>query len=103
MISLKTLHHSPKLAELKVSYKRRNRAQPDTSNVITSPETAAEYLRKIWDRDRIELVEDFYVVCLNGAHEAIGWVLASPSCPTRVQIGRDSRWRYGNPFVAARS
>ena len=77
MITLKTLDRTPSLAELKVSY-RRGRAK-DTSQTampffVATPVCCHQYLRKVWDADTIELREDFVVLCLNGAHEILGWV-----------------------------
>ncbi|MDZ4686576.1 MAG: JAB domain-containing protein [Planctomycetaceae bacterium] len=80
MITLNTFDRSPRLAELKVSYKRqraRNPKPPGVPPVITSARTAEEYLRSVWNRDTLELVEDFFVVCLNTAHEPLGWVRVS--------------------------
>lgn len=80
MIALKTFHRSPQLAELKVSYKRRKAADDKQLRmpwIMTSSQTAEEYLRSVWDASKLELVEDFYVVCLNSAHEALGWVRVS--------------------------
>jgi len=37
----------------------------------------AEYLRAIWNQDTLELTEDFVVLCLNTAHQVIGWVKVS--------------------------
>ncbi len=33
-----------------------------------------EYLRAIWNPDTLELIEEVLLVCLNGNHQAIGWV-----------------------------
>ncbi len=77
MITLKTLERTPGLAELKVSYKRN---RPKTDNqvrmpfFVASPICCEKYLRSVWDKDTIELREEFLVVCLNGAHEVLGWV-----------------------------
>ena len=77
MIVLKTFERSARLAELKVSYKRRQKAEPGQVRmpwVCSTPQTAEEYLRSVWDKDRIEYAEDFVVLCLNNAIEPIGWV-----------------------------
>lgn len=80
MILLNTFERSPHLAELKVSYKRqpaRNPKPADRPPVITSAISAEVYLRSVWNRDTLELKEDFLVVCLNTAHEPLGWVRVS--------------------------
>lgn len=73
-------NRSPRLAELKVSYRRRTTArgnQPPAPSIVNSAKAAERYLRSVWDADKLELVEEFYVLCLNGAHEVIGWVCVS--------------------------
>ncbi len=80
MITLKSFERSPNLAELRVSYKRRRKVEAGQLTmpwVIASATTAEAYLRSVWDRDTLELVEEFLVVCLNGAHEVLGWVKVS--------------------------
>jgi DNA repair protein RadC len=77
MIELKTFERSARLAELKVSYKRRQKAEPGQVRmpwVCSTPKTVEEYLRSVWDMDRIEYAEDFVVLCLNNAIEPLGWV-----------------------------
>ena len=104
MIALKTFHRSPQLAELKVSYKRRKAAdgrQLRMPWLVTSSQTAEEYLRAIWDANRLELVEDFYVVCLNSAYEALGWVRVSSGGFDRTTV--DGRLIFGIALQAASS
>lgn len=77
MIELKAFERSPHLAELKVAYRRgrrENNRQTKFPWALTSPTTAERYLRSIWNKDTIEFVEDFVVVCLNTAREVLGWV-----------------------------
>jgi DNA repair protein RadC len=77
MISLKTFDRTPSLAELKVSY-RRGRPRTDERGRmpfrVASPVSCEQYLRSLWDEDTIELREEFVLLCLNGAHEVLGWV-----------------------------
>ena len=77
MISLKSFERTPSLAELKVSY-RRGRCKTDKQERVpfrvSSPVSCEKYLRSVWDHDTIELREEFVLVCLNGAHEVLGWV-----------------------------
>lgn len=104
MIALKTFHRSPQLAELKVSYKRRKTAdgrQLRMPWIVTNSQSAEEYLRTIWDASKLELVEDFYVVCLNTAHEALGWVRVSSGGFDRTTV--DGRLIFGIALQAASS
>ena len=69
------LERCPMLAELEVSYKsKRSREQRIP---IRSSQDVDRFLRTIWNEKTLELVEEFYVICLNGSHEAIGWVRVS--------------------------
>jgi len=80
MIVLKNFERSARLAELKVSYKRRMRGEPGQIAMpwaSLTPQTAAEYLRGVWDDDRFDYVEDFVVVCLSTVLEPLGWVRVS--------------------------
>lgn len=77
MIMLKTFERSPNLAEMKVSYRRSRR--PDSKQltmpfVVSTPVAAVEYLRSVWDKETLELREEFLVVLVNSANEVIGWV-----------------------------
>lgn len=77
MITLKTFERTPNLAELKVSY-RRGRPRDDRQTkmpwVLNRPVRCDEYLRTLWDKDTIELREEFVMVCLNASLEVLGWV-----------------------------
>jgi DNA repair protein RadC len=77
MITLKTFERTPALAELKVTY-RRGRPRDDRQEkmpwVVCTPVACEKYLRTIWDKDTIDLREEFVVVCLNGSNEVLGWV-----------------------------
>jgi DNA repair protein RadC len=77
MITLKTFERTPSLAELKVSYRRgrpRDGKQERMPFFVASPISCEKYLRTVWDDDTIELREEFVLLCLNGAHEVLGWV-----------------------------
>ncbi len=77
MIMLKTFERSPNFAEMKVSYRRgkgRDTKQLAMPFVVSNPISCEEYLRTIWDKDTLELREEFIVLCLNTANEALGWV-----------------------------
>lgn len=77
MITLKTFERTPSLAELKVS-DRRGRPKTDkpvrVPVLVSSPVSCEQYLRSVWDDDTMELREEFVLLCLNGAHEVLGWV-----------------------------
>jgi DNA repair protein RadC len=66
----------PKLGELKVSYRRSvsraKSAEPRPS--LRTPELCSDYLRKIWDRDTLELREEVVLICLDSSLGANGWV-----------------------------
>ncbi len=77
MITLKTFERTPSLAELKVSYQRgrpKDGKQERMPFFVASPVSCEQYLRTLWDDDTIELREEFVLLCLNGAHEVLGWV-----------------------------
>jgi len=46
---------------------------------ITTPYAARELLMSIWNRDTLELREEFYVLLLNNAKQCLGW--------SRVSVG----------------
>jgi DNA repair protein RadC len=75
MIKLQSFERSPKLSEIKAVYRSRTRA--DERTTITGPIDVVEYLRAIWNKDTLELTEDFMMLCLNTAHHVIGWVKLS--------------------------
>ena len=80
MITLKTFERTPSLAELKVSYRRgrpKGGKQGRMPIFVASPVSCEKYLRTLWDDDTIELREEFVLLCLNGAHEVLGWVKLS--------------------------
>lgn len=77
MIQLKSFERTPHLAELKVSYRRRRPAdsgQVKMPWIVSTPVDAVTYLRSVWDGDRLELVEEMLLVCLNTRLEVLGWV-----------------------------
>jgi DNA repair protein RadC len=71
MIKITDLERSPRLAELKAVYRRRvSRKGPQ----VKMPADVVTYLRKVWDNDTLDLREDCLLICLNGAHEVLGWI-----------------------------
>ncbi len=75
MIKLQSYERSPKMSEIKAVY--RSRTKPKDRTQILAATSAADYLREIWNKDTLELKEDFVMVCLNTAHQALGWVKVS--------------------------
>lgn len=52
-----------------------------------------KYLRSVWDKDRLELIEEMLLVCLNTRLEVLGWVkvaqggLATAAVDPRIIFG----------------
>jgi DNA repair protein RadC len=60
-----------------VSYRRgrpKDGKQERMPFFVASSQNCAEYLRRLWDDDTIELREEFVLLCLSGSHEVLGWV-----------------------------
>ena len=97
MITLKTLERTPRLAELRVTYKRGRRKKEaqseETPPVVKSPMKAAEYLRSLWDDDTIDLREEFVVLCLDASNTVLGWVKLHTGCIDSSQV--DPRLVFG--------
>jgi DNA repair protein RadC len=80
MTMLKAFERTPKLAELKVSYRRGGSGRGKRAGTEESPffirdsKSCETYFRRIWNKDTIELREEFIVLCLNTSHEVLGWV-----------------------------
>lgn len=75
MTKLTDFERCGKLSEVKAVYK--SRTQPEERVRICEPEDVVRYLRAIWNRDTIELLEESLVICLNGNHQAMGWFKVS--------------------------
>lgn len=56
---------SPSLAEISLKY--RGKVDEGECQVITSPQEAEKVLRKVWDKDAIQLREEFVILLLNNA------------------------------------
>ncbi|SHG45970.1 DNA repair protein RadC [Fodinibius roseus] len=65
------IEKSPTLAEVKLSYKNNQPTQSFPE--ITSPKQAEQVLREIWDKDQLQLREEFVVLLLNNAKKLLGW------------------------------
>jgi DNA repair protein RadC len=74
------LERTPRLAELKVSYRRSQRGCVNQEGaqkqpyVIRDSKSCEMYLREIWNKDTIDLREEVILLCLNTAHEVFGWI-----------------------------
>lgn len=74
-VMLTQFERSPRLAEIRPVYKSRRKA--GEKKEIRHSKDVETYLRAVWNRGTLELVEDFVMICLNGSYEAIGWVKIS--------------------------
>jgi hypothetical protein len=59
-----------RVSEIELVY--RNKVKPSQRPTITSSADAKEILRKIWNPDRIEMVEEFKVLFLNKGNKVLG-------------------------------
>ena len=62
------------VSEIEVTYKTKVR--PSERVKITSSVDAANILRDVWT-NKIELYEEFVILCLNRANKVLGWVKVS--------------------------
>lgn len=58
--------------EISIKYKRRV-IRPDIGTV-NKAELAAKVFIGLWDKDRLELSEDFGAILLDGSHQVIGYI-----------------------------
>src|SRR4051794_10775112 len=75
MVKLELFERSPKLSEIQAVYKSRMKAS--ARKAVRQLQDVVEYLRAIWNKNTLELAEEFVVLCLNGNHQVIGWVKVS--------------------------
>jgi DNA repair protein RadC len=68
-----TLETSPELAEIKVSYKRKQKSKVKISN----SREAFEVLFPLFDEGTIEYQEQFFLLLLNRANTVLGWIKLS--------------------------
>ena len=72
----KRLNHfetSPELAEIKVSYKSKQKSKVKITNSLD----VFNVLFPLFDKDTIEYQEQFYLLLLNRANSVIGWIKLS--------------------------
>ena len=103
MIMLQAGEHSPNFAELRVSYKRKppRKTFGTQSAPLSNPWTCEDYLRKIWDKNTIELREEFIVLYLNASHAVLGWTKIATGGISHVFI--DPRLVFGIAVQVAAS
>jgi DNA repair protein RadC len=71
MIQVISNMNNPKLAEMKVVYRRDRKS---TGTPIRRAFDLVTYLRKIWNDESIDLREEVVMVCMSPAHEVKGWI-----------------------------
>ena len=59
-----------KIAEIELTYK--NKVNPSERPKISSSQDCYDVLNNVWDNDKIEYIEQFYVVLLNKANRVLG-------------------------------
>jgi len=72
------------IAEVSLKYKRKPSA--DGMPRITSPEAAVGLLRSIWNKDTLQLKEEFVVILLSNAKRCLGWSLISSGSSTATIV-----------------
>lgn len=66
---------SPELDEIFIGFRHRKSLQG--RELITSSTDIRDYLRKVWDHDRIGHVEEMLAIVLNRANKVLGWGVIS--------------------------
>ena len=77
MIRLTTFDRCPRLAELKVSYRRSrkvNTQQETLPFVVAGRIRAEDYFRRVWNPDTIDYLEEVYLACVDTRLQPLGWV-----------------------------
>ncbi|MFO0807571.1 MAG: JAB domain-containing protein [Gemmataceae bacterium] len=72
MLTFTNLERSPRMAELKITYRRKSAKGSKQS--LSGPVSAAEYVRGLFDPATLDLREEFFAVYLNNKLEPVGWV-----------------------------
>lgn len=96
MIQVVSPISNPKLAEMKVVYRRepKERTPP-----IRKAFDLVHYLRTIWNDDTMDLREELILVCLSGCHEVKGWVRLAEGGITSANV--DPRLLFGIVLATA--
>lgn len=72
---MKTLNlFNSTVAEIEITY--RNRVRPDQMRMVTRSQDANDILRDIWS-DRMDYIEEFYILLLNRANKVLGFTKIS--------------------------
>lgn len=79
---LKNLKGDWTLAELSISYKTK----PNYLPIITSCDSVCKFLNEIWDKELINMQEQFMAVFLNRANRVIGYRLISTGSMNRCIV-----------------
>jgi len=74
-IELAAFRKSARLSEIRPVY--RSRTKPKQRPAIHTIQAAFNYVRAIWNEQRIDLSEDIVAVYLNASYQAIGWVVVA--------------------------
>jgi DNA repair protein RadC len=72
------------VAEIQLSYK--SKVKPSLRPQVTSSRQCYEILKKYWDENKMELVEQCKVVLLNGSKKVIGLYEASSGTSTNTVV-----------------
>ena len=98
-IRLNNFERSTRFAEIKAVYRSKRRTSEKLK--ISSAWEAADYFRTVWNKDRIELAEEFLMICLDGSHQVLGWVRVSTGGFTSTSV--DPRVVFSIALQAASS
>lgn len=81
-INLCHFETSPELAEIKVSYKSKQKSKIK----ITNSQDVFNVLFPLFDRDTIEYQEQFFLLLLNRANKVMGWIKISTGGTTGTVV-----------------
>jgi DNA repair protein RadC len=81
-IKLNHFETSPELAEIKVSYKSKQKSKIK----ITNSMDVFNVLFPLYDKDTIEYQEQFFLLLLNRANKVIGWIKISTGGTTGTVV-----------------
>ena len=72
-----------RVTEIQISYKRPEKVW---NGKVTSSKIISEVLRSFWDKNTIELIEEFYIVLLDTSNEVIGYRCVSRGGLTQTVV-----------------
>ena len=79
-----TWQQSPHLAEVKLIY--QTGTETSLKPVLCSPAETYNYLMSIWNKDKLELQEEFKVLLFNNAMRCLGWYNVSSGGKTSTIV-----------------